>query len=66
MAKRVGTTELKLLRLMAGGPIERGPLNEVVLTKALNDGYAEPYAMTMVRLTEAGYARLEQLNDRGF
>lgn len=60
---RYGNKEKSLLLSLAGGPLDRLWLNEVVLTKALGDGYAEVYAETMIRITNEGLARLDRLQD---
>lgn len=66
MARLLGKTERDLLRFLADAGITDAKLfNDVVLTKAIGAGYVKQYALSMVRITSAGYDRLEQLQDQG-
>lgn len=56
--------ERRLLLAMANGAVEQGSLNPVLLTKAKAAGYVDPYGVTMVKLSQAGYERLDELTDR--
>lgn len=64
MAKRVPPGELATLQRVGENTISRGLLNDVMLTRAIRDGYLEPVGMDMVKLTEAGFARLDELLSR--
>lgn len=63
------TPEYRLLQMLAdaGGPVEVAKHNHATVEQCVNEGYIQLYpSRTLLQyyITTAGYARLEQLNDR--